>query len=57
MGTILEGDLDKSLEVIKGCLREVLKEVPRASTTIKIDARSDGSARMERYVKSVEDKL
>ncbi len=57
MGTILEGDLEKGLDVIKECLKEVLKDSPRATTTIRIDARSVGESSMEKSVKSVEEKL
>lgn len=57
MGTILEGDLDQSLEVVKKCLGEVLKEAPRATVSIRIDARADGKTDMDERVKSVEEKL
>jgi len=58
MGTIIEGDLDKILKLIRK-----LHEVPfesgalRVSTSIKIDDRRDKQGTIEQKVKSVEDKL
>ncbi len=58
MGTIIEGDLDIILELIRK-----MHEVPfgsgalRVSTTIKIDDRRDKVGTMEGKVKSVESKL
>jgi len=58
MGTIIEGDLDRILELIRR-----LHEVPfkqgaqRVSTSIKIDDRRDKTATIEQKVKSVENKL
>lgn len=57
MGTILEGDLDKSLELIRSCIAETLKDAPRASVSIRIDARADGRTDIDERVRSVEDKL
>lgn len=58
MGTIIEGELDEILEVVKK-----LHNVPfeagakRVSTSIKIDDRRDKKASMEQKIDSVEDKL
>lgn len=58
MGTIIEGDLDKILMLVRR-----LHEVPfnrgaqRVSTSIKIDDRRDKKGTMEQKLKSVEDKL
>lgn len=58
MGTIIEGDLDKILALIRR-----LHEVPfshgamRVSTTIRIDDRRDKSGTIAQKIKSVEDKL
>ncbi len=57
MGTILEGDLDQSLGVVKKCLNEVLKDSPRASVSIRIDARADGETGIDQRVMSVEEKV
>lgn len=58
MGTIIEGDLDEILSLIRR-----LHEVPfsegasRVSTSIKIDDRRDKIGTIEQKVKSVESKL
>lgn len=58
MGTIMEGDLDILLELIRR-----MHEVPfesgaeRVSTSIKIDDRRDKKGTMEQKMKSVTDKL
>ena len=58
MGTILEGDLDVILEVIRK-----MHEIPfqkgalRVSTLIKIDDRRDKTATMEQKVQAVKEKL
>lgn len=58
MSTILEGDLDVILEVVRK-----MHEVPfdkgamRVSTSIKIDDRRDKPGTMDQKLKSVEEKL
>ena len=58
MGTILEGDLDQIMSLVRR-----LHEVPfdrgaqRVSTSIKIDDRRDRQGTIEQKVKSVEEKL
>ncbi|MGM0653155.1 MAG: MTH1187 family thiamine-binding protein [Bacillota bacterium] len=58
MGTILEGDLDQIMTLVRR-----LHEVPfdqgarRVSTSIKIDDRRDRPGTIEQKVKSVEEKL
>jgi len=58
MGTIIEGDLDRIMELIRH-----LHEVPfsqgakRVSTNIKIDDRRDKTGSIDQKVKSVEEKL
>jgi len=58
MGTVIEGELDEILSVIRK-----MHEVPfqkgalRVSTTIKIDDRRDKKASIEQKIRSVEEKL
>jgi uncharacterized protein (TIGR00106 family) len=58
MGTILEGDLDQLLAVIRE-----MHEVPfasgaeRVSTLIRIDDRRDKNATMEQKIQAVQEKL
>ncbi|MEX2500352.1 MAG: MTH1187 family thiamine-binding protein [Wenzhouxiangellaceae bacterium] len=56
MGTIVEGDLDECLRVIRQCIDAVLAEAPRASTSVRIDC-GDGRSGITSRVQSVEDKL
>lgn len=56
MGTIVEGDLDECLRVIRKCMDTVLAEAPRASTSVRIDC-GDGRSGIASRVQSVEDKL
>lgn len=51
MGTLLEGDLDQILEVVRRCHREAAKHYVRVMTTLKIDDRR-GPARPRRRSRS-----
>jgi uncharacterized protein (TIGR00106 family) len=58
MGTILEGDLDRILAVVKRMHEAVLVEgVVRVLTTIKIDDRRDKPQTMNEKLDSVKKKL
>jgi uncharacterized protein (TIGR00106 family) len=57
MGTILEGDWDEILRLIKKCHEKTLKDSARVLTTITIDDRKGKSSRIDGKVKSVERKL
>jgi uncharacterized protein (TIGR00106 family) len=58
MGTILEGDLDEVLGMVRQMHESVFSEaVQRVLTTIKIDDRRDKKATMESKISSVESKL
>jgi uncharacterized protein (TIGR00106 family) len=58
MGTIIEGDLDKVLDLAKKMHEAVFdKEILRAVTIIKIDDRRDKPLSMEGKIKSIQDKL
>lgn len=58
MGTILEGDLDVILAVIRKMHETPFhKGARRVSTAIKIDDRRDKEASMEQKISSVEEKL
>jgi len=56
MGTIVEGDLDECLRVIRQCIDAVLADAPRASTSVRIDC-GKGRSGITSRVQSVEDKL
>lgn len=58
MGTILEGDLDRLMNLAKKMHRAVLKgDVKRVVTSIKIDERLDKELSMEGKVEAVREKL
>lgn len=57
MGTIVEGDWNKIMALIKKCHKECLKKNQRVYTTIKIDDYKGRTGRMEGKVKSVKEKL
>ncbi len=57
MGTILEGDWDEILELIKKCHERTLEDSDRVLTTITIDDRKGKSGRIVGKVQSVERKL
>ena len=57
MGTVLEGDWDRVMDVIKECHQEVMKDADRAVTNIKIDDRKGKGGRIEKKLESVEQKL
>ena len=58
MGTIIEGDLNRIIEVIKKMHDSVFSDdISRVVTTIKIDDRRDKNASMEQKLNSVDQKL
>jgi len=57
MGTILEGDWDEIMGLIKKCHKKILKDSDRVLTTITIDDRKGRTGRITGKVKSVERKL
>jgi uncharacterized protein (TIGR00106 family) len=54
MGTLVEGDLDRCLEVVKASIRELLKDSPRVSASVKLDVRPGHTGRLRGKVASVE---
>ena len=58
MGTIIEGELDKILDLAKRIHKATFSDkVKRVVTTIKIDERRNKSSSMIKKVKSVKEKL
>jgi len=57
MGTVLEGEWDAVMAVIRKCHVEAMNDSERVVTSIKIDDRRGGEARMEKKLESVEKKL
>ena len=57
MGTVMEGDWDAVMGVIRKCHDEVMRGSERVLTSIKIDDRKGKEKRMEAKLESVEQKL
>ncbi len=57
MGTIVEGEWDEIMDLIKKCRDELFKETERLIIDIKIDDRKGFSGRIEGKVLSVERKI
>ena len=54
MGTVIEGDLDDVIDLIKKCHLTMRKDSKRVITTIKIDDREGAKGAIRDKVKSVE---
>jgi len=59
MGTVVEGDWDRVMQLAKACHQSMLSSAQRVITTIRIDDRSDkpGPGRIVQKVQSLESKL
>lgn len=57
MGTVLEGEWDEVMGLVRKCHAEVMKDAERVITTITIDDRKGKEERMEKKLASVEEKL
>jgi len=57
MGTVLEGDWDDVLGVVKQCFERMKKDCNRISCSIKVDYRKGAQGRLHVKVASVEKRL
>jgi uncharacterized protein (TIGR00106 family) len=57
MGTIVEGELEQVLDVLRRCLEAMAADCDRVTCAAKLDFRRGYSGRLESKVKSVEEKL
>jgi uncharacterized protein (TIGR00106 family) len=57
MGTVVEGEWEQLLVVIKQCHDEAMKDAERVVTSIKIDDYKGRGERLETKLESVEQKL
>jgi uncharacterized protein (TIGR00106 family) len=59
MGTVIEGDWDRIMALVKQCHQAVLGSAARVMTTVRIDDRKDQPApgRITRKVSSLESKV
>jgi len=57
MGTVVEGEWNEIMELIKRCHATVMKTGERAVTKITIDDRKGESGRIEEKIKSIEKRI
>lgn len=57
MGTVVEGEWDEVMKLVKKCHSAVMKAGERAITTISIDDRKGKPNRIEEKVKSIERRI
>jgi uncharacterized protein (TIGR00106 family) len=57
MGTLLEGDIDQVLRVVRDCFQVLAADCNRIECSIKLDYRKDRSGGLELKVASVEQRL
>ncbi|TWT88464.1 hypothetical protein Mal64_19460 [Pseudobythopirellula maris] len=57
MGTIVEGELDEVLGVMRRCIEKVAENHPRVTCAAKVDYRHGAAGRMRGKVESVERRL
>jgi len=57
MGTVIEGEWDEVMALLRKCHEEIMKTGERAITTIAIDDRKGRTNRIEEKVKSVERRI
>ena len=57
MGTIVEGELDQVLDLMRRCIEEVATHSDRVTCSAKLDLRRGHSGRLTSKVASVEQKL
>ncbi len=57
MGTVVEGEWDEVMKLVKKCHMTVMKTGDRAITTISIDDRKGKPNRLDEKVKSIEKRI
>ena len=57
MGTVVEGEWDEVMELIKKCHQAIREDTERVSTAIKIDDRKGAKGALDKKIKSVEEKV
>ena len=57
MGTIIEGEIDQVLDVLRKCFDAMAADCDRVTCTAKLDFRRGHTGRLETKVASVEQKL
>ncbi|NOX88499.1 MAG: MTH1187 family thiamine-binding protein [Calditrichaeota bacterium] len=54
MGTVLEGNYDEVMEVVRKCFNELEKDCTRISMALKMDYRKTGESRLDTKIEKIE---
>lgn len=57
MGTVVEGDYDAVMAVVRACHMRVMGMAARVITTVKVDDRKGAEGMIDRKVRSVEERM
>lgn len=57
MGTVIEGEWDEVMAVVKECFETMSSDCGRVYTAIKADYRNSGENRLKTKIESIEEKL
>ena len=57
MGTVLEGEWDEVMGVVRACFERMREDCERISCSIKIDHRRGASGRLDSKIRSIEARL
>lgn len=57
MGTILEGEYDRVMDVVRCCFVELQKDCKRISVSLKIDYRAGTESRLQSKIQKIESLL
>ena len=57
MSTILEGDWDDVMDVVRDCFLELKRDCPRIGVHMKVDYREGAESRMDSKIESLEKKI
>lgn len=57
MGTVLEGEWDEVMDVVRQCYERMSQDCSRISCSIKIDARRGHAGRLDSKIDSIERRL
>jgi uncharacterized protein (TIGR00106 family) len=57
MGTVLEGEWDEVIDVVRKCLDRMSEDCNRVTCTIKFDWRRDADGRLDSKIASVEKRI
>jgi uncharacterized protein (TIGR00106 family) len=57
MGTVLEGEFDQVMDVVRQCFQAMAADCHRVECSIKLDYRKGHRGRLDSKVRSVEEKL